>query len=388
MTTKTRLAICLCCLPFLLDAASITVDFYGHPTPLDYHPALVADYEGDLSAEEGITTFCKALGERPYQSLLASLDKAKNQYQLNDWLYFKLMDKALDRICQHHTDRYQGVMEWFLLARSGYDARATYTDGEFHVNARTMERVFDSPMYEDGGKRFANLSTLLRAQAFSPRVYIVEYTPNPDGKDFSFRLDPLPRLQPNSSPMLWIFNFKGQEIKISGEIDYAFVDMMREYPKFDEMEYIRTPFSRMARESVLPQIQQATRGMTEQERMEFLVAFTRSGLNYGEDRDNFGGSRPLTAEEALFYPSVDCEDKVAVIYNLVKELTDLPAVVVAMPGHLSFGVRLPATVGKSIWHKGQEYTICDPTGPSNSHQIGIFPHEQHLRQGEILGELR
>jgi hypothetical protein len=370
------------------SAANMTLDFYGQPIKIQYDPALATARYVDYAKEDELIALYKEFEKRPYKELLNSLDHAKAEHQLNDWLYFKLMNDALDKICRSRSLRFQGVLSWFLMAKAGYDARATFTRRAFYVNVATTESIFGSPIIKDDGKSYANLSALVYRGNTRSTVYVCRHVPNPRGKDFSFALGTLPELSGGKDKVAWNFDFKGQEIEIEGWVDLGLVELMKDYPSFDEMEYIRTPFSPSIRQSILPQLSKAMRGMSEKESMEFLVAFTRSGLSYGSDRRNFGESRPLTAEEALYYPSVDCEDKVAVIYNLVKELTDMQAVVIAMPDHLSFGVKLKEVVGESIRHKGSRYTICDPTGPENTCEIGVFSNKRRLRQGEILGELR
>ena len=371
-----------------LGASTVTVDFYSERITVNYDAKLISSYSNSLAKEDDIVAFYKNLEKRPYQSLLSSLKKAKSQYQLNDWLYYQLLEKSLDKICQSRSDRFQGVMSWLVMTKSGYDARATFTKSDFYVNVATKEEVFESPMFVVNGESFANLSAIHRQGRMIKMVYGVKYAPNNAGKHFSFSLDKHPKLKPVEQRFVYSFDYKDKIVEMVAKVDKTIVDVMKDYPKFDEIYFVRAPFSKSTKSSLLPALKKAMIGMGEQEQMEFLVAFTRGGLRYGSDRRNFGKTnRPLTAEEALFYPAVDCEDKVAVIYNLVKELTALKAVVLAMPEHLSFAVDLKQPVGKTIQHRGKKYTICDPTGPENTNEIGVFPFDEELRQGEILGEL-
>lgn len=371
-----------------LGASTVSVDFYSERISVDYDMKLVSTYSKSIENESDIVAFYKVLEKRPYQSLIASLKKAQKQYQLNDWLYYKLLEQSLDKICRSKSDRFQGVVSWLIMAKSGYDARATYTKSNFYVNVATQEEVFESPMFEIKGESFANLSAILRQGRMVRMVYGVQYAPNGPGKQFSFAMNHHPKLKAVEQRVVYSFDYKDKEIEMVAKVDKTIVDIMNDYPKFDEIYFVRAPLSKSTKSSLLPALKKAMTGMGEQEQMEFLVAFTRGGLRYGSDRRNFGSkNKPLTAEEALFYPEVDCEDKVAVMYNLVKELTELKAVVLALPDHLSFAVDLKQPVGQTVRHKGKKYTICDPTGPENTNEIGIFPNERELRKGEILGEL-
>lgn len=379
--------LCLGLLPSL-QGRDATVHFYGAHIPLEYDPALVASHKGSLSEEEGIVSLYQELKARPHQSLLMALGKAKTQYQLNDWLYYQLLEKTVGEIAGHASSRFAGVLSWMLLAESGYDARATFTRQDFFVNVPTQDVLFETPMYEVDGQSFANLSIIYRKGRMVRSVYMVAFIPNGRGQDFSFALEQHPRFPSQIQHKNYTFSHRGKTYRIAAQVDRTLIDLMKDYPNFGEIYFVKTPLSLVSRNSLLPELRKEMQGMDDKEKMEFLVAFTRRGLKYGSDRQAFGRhNHPLTAEEALYYPMMDCEDKVAVLYNLVKELTDFKAVVLAMPDHLSFAVHLKKPVGKTFRHRGRDYTICDPTGPENTSDIGVFPFPSGLRRGEVLGEL-
>lgn len=70
----------------------------------------------------------------------------------------------------------------------------------------------------------------------------------------------------------------------------------------------------------------------------------------------------LFADETLFYPYSDCEDR-AILYSiLVRDLLDLDVVLLHYPGHLAtavcFGTEL---TGDHLTIGDRRYTVCDPT---------------------------
>ncbi len=371
-----------------IHAAQQDVDFYGESIRLSYDEALFARYNEDISREQGIVDFYKDLESRPYTTYLNALQKAKSTYQLNDWLYYRLLEQSLDDLCRSRSDRFQSVVSWFILVQSGYDARITFTKSRIFVNVATKEDLFESPMFEMRGELFANLSVILYEGRYVNTVYEVQFIPNDKGKDFSFILDQHPKLEPRLSKRKFYFDFEGKDYELSAQVDETIIEVMREYPSFDEIYFVTAPFSATTRKTLIPALEDAMKGMSEKQRIKFLLSFTRRGLLYGSDRRGFGKkNKPLTAEESLYYEKVDCEDKVAVFYNLLKELTDLEGIVLALPNHLSFGVYFKEAEGETFRFKGRKYTICDPTGPENDDSIGVFPFRTELRKGEVLGEL-
>ncbi len=363
------------------------LDFYGTPISFQYESGFGKISEMSLRDGGQIEKSYVLFKKTPYRSFLQSMQAAKQEYALNDWLYFKLMHDSVKKIHPRKTERFRNALLWFLLAESGYDARVTFNRSKLFVNVASDERVFESPMYEDRGRMFINLSAIVSPGPKFNSLSAVLYTPRKTGKKFKFSLNQLPSLESRAFDKSWVFDFKGKEYKLSAVLDETFIDLMREYPKFDEFSYVTAPLSKSAKETLLPQLSTAMKGMDKYEAMEFLVSFTRFALQYGSDKKAFGSSKPLSAEEALFYPTIDCEDKVAVIYNLVKELTDLQAVVIALPEHLSFAVDLGKPVGKPFRYKGKSFTVCDPTGPENTSEIGYFPPKLRIQSGEVMGRL-
>jgi hypothetical protein len=81
-------------------------------------------------------------------------------------------------------------------------------------------------------------------------------------------------------------------------------------------------------------------------------------------------------EMTLLSESSDCEDRVSLFYYLVKEIYDLPMIVVVYPKHVSIAVQFDKSFGKTIEHNGKKFTICEPT-----------PQGQDLRMGESIPSL-
>ena len=76
----------------------------------------------------------------------------------------------------------------------------------------------------------------------------------------------------------------------------------------------------------------------------------------------WGHDRAFFAEETLFYPYCDCEDRSILFSRLVRDLLGLDVMLVFYPGHLATAVAFNTSVkGDYIDMNGKHYTICDPT---------------------------
>jgi hypothetical protein len=77
------------------------------------------------------------------------------------------------------------------------------------------------------------------------------------------------------------------------------------------------------------------------------------------------------------YDQSDCEDRAALFFYLVKEIYDLPMIVLAFPKHVTIAVKFDKPIGKPIIYNGIEYSVCEPT-----------PQKQDLLLGQLLPDLR
>jgi hypothetical protein len=85
----------------------------------------------------------------------------------------------------------------------------------------------------------------------------------------------------------------------------------------------------------------------------------------------------LTPEQTLLYEYSDCEDRAALFFYLVKEIYNLPMIVLSYPKHITIAVKLDKPVGTPIVYNGDQYTICEPT-----------PQKQDVLIGQMLPSLR
>ena len=83
---------------------------------------------------------------------------------------------------------------------------------------------------------------------------------------------------------------------------------------------------------------------------------------YEYDDKVWGHDRALFAEETLFYPYCDCEDRAILFSRLVRDLLGLDVLLVFYPGHLATAVAFNSPMeGDYIDFDGKRFTICDPT---------------------------
>ena len=363
---------------------SVSISFYNEQVQMVYDDGILLDLQ--LAAEEtSITAFYEKMESTPYKFLLRNLGHFKSKFQLNDWLFYELVRTTIAEIYDGKSEMQKELTCWFLLSKAGYNTRLTYLGKYIFVYVHSEEHIFETPMVEENGKTFINISSIHNnIDTKGALLNMYPLAPNPQGKLFSFDLRRLPSFSPVEGSRKLEFTWRKQNYTLDVLFDRNLVDIMENYPIFSETKYLQTPLSATAANSLLPQLQKIIEDKTEQEALELLAVFTRSAFRYKDDKDYFGKNKPMISDEVFHYPYSDCEDRSALFYYLVNELLQLPMIAIAYENHLTIGVATRQPLGDGIWYENKNYYFCDPTGPSNSMEIGKIPNGYEKQSFEIL----
>ncbi|MBL8995357.1 MAG: hypothetical protein JNM63_18570, partial [Spirochaetia bacterium] len=103
-------------------------------------------------------------------------------------------------------------------------------------------------------------------------------------------------------------------------------------------------------------------GKTELEAINFLLALVQKSFQYKTDQDQFGYEKWFFAEELLFYPASDCEDRSVFFAHMVRLFLNNDVVFLNYPGHMATAVlfRQPPS-GDRVQVRDKSYVVCDPT---------------------------
>jgi hypothetical protein len=359
--------------------------FYNSSIQLRYSSELIQVYRTQLS-EKGISSYYKLLKLCAHEQLLSSLLEYKNRLGLNDWLFYKLVYQGVSHIMQSQGQLEKELLSWFLLSELGYDTRLTYLENRIFVYVYSMDTLFEIPLIKDGRRTYANLTSFRQgAPSLRQELFLLQFRPQQSGRAFSFYLQKHPVLPEKIINKQISFPYKGITYQFPIQVNQTIVEIMEDYPYFSESQYLEVPLSNITFNSLIPQLKEVLAGKSHSDAVQLLAAFTRSSFEYKEDKSFFGKSKPMIADEVLYYPYSDCEDRSALFYQLVKTLLDLPMVAIAYEDHLTIGVNSQELKGDAVWFKGKPYYICDPTGPANSDIIGKFPLGYENKSFDIIG---
>lgn len=360
------------------QAGTGTVDFFGVSMQL---PSFYrADgYTRPLS-ESAVKEYLQLMESSALQPYLNALLAYKDEYRPDDWLYYQLVRKMAQHISPKEGNYYQYTFyKWWFLSRSGYDARLLISDQYLLFYVQSDEAIYNIPSRMAGNKQYVCLNYHDYGSIDFNRYPFTDVTPQTKKatQPFSYKVRQLPDFKPADytekevqfSDGLREYSFR---IKINPQVKTIFSN----YPVVDYDLQFNMPLSRTTYESLIPTLKKHLNGLKRKDGVEFLMRFTRYAFLFKPDAEAFGTEKRLSPEQTLLSDFSDCEDRAALFFFLVKEMYNLPMLVLTYPNHVTVAVQLDKAYGKTIAYNGMLYTLCEPS-----------PQRIDLRIGQMLPEL-
>ena len=126
--------------------------------------------------------------------------------------------------------------------------------------------------------------------------------------------------------------------------------------------YANTPLDKHVKEKLYPVLKEKINGLSQLEAANKLLNWVQTAFVYEYDDKVWGHDRAFFAEETLYYPYCDCEDRSILFSRLIRDLLGLKTILVFYPGHLASAVCFTDNVsGDYITLNDKRYVITDPT---------------------------
>lgn len=341
---------------------SLEVIFYGNPVRLPYDSSWCKTRV--LSRDpQGFAGFWDTLSASRSQPTLQAIARARQELGLDDWGHVALW-REVARALQPDHPAEQQLLLWHFLVKAGVDVRLGYSDQDIHLFLAVKQPVYSVSYTRVGDRTYYALLNADRGKNLrSFHTYETPYPAPLRPLDLTGAATNFTRAAPTDK--LISFPHQGRQITIRTGYDRRLVDYLASFPQLDFELYFATQASPAARSPLLQALRSHLQGLSEEEAVNFLLAFVQKGFAYKTDADQFGYEKYFFVEEALHYPYSDCEDRSALFAWLVRELLGLKTVGLHYPGHMTTGVALLAHVPHKNWTtvewQGQRYVIADPT---------------------------
>lgn len=354
-------------------------NFFETPISFSVETDISVPFSGSLS-QDNIAAFYTHLNQSNYQPIIEALSQYKQTHQPDDWLFYQLIRKTAQELSPkaENYERYT-LYKWFLLQHCGYDVLLTVSNNIILFYVQSDENIYNIPSRISHNKQYVclNYHDYGRIDFSKTRFTEIALPALAHSSSFSYRVTQLPDFSAKAYEEKDIrFTYRANEYEFRVRLNPQVKSLFANYPVVDYSYYFNIPLSRETYASLIPSLQKTLKGMSRKKGLDYLMHFTRYAFSFEKDSEHFGKEKRMSAEETLLYPYSDCEDRAALFFCLVKEIYDLPMLVLVFPEHVTIAVQFDTPLGRPILYKGKNYYVCEPT-----------PQKKDLRLGELLPQL-
>lgn len=369
------------------NTSTIHFDFYGDAIEFPFIHSSLVNFPGPLSTQ-AIQSFYESIARTEYQPIINALLSYKEQHKPDDWLFYQLIRKTAQQLSPK-AENYQRytLYKWFFLSKSGYDATLAIANDRLLFYVQSDENIYNIPFRVRNGKQYVCLNyhdygTIdFEKEKFSE---VAVHTPEAQ-KAFSYKITQLPGFKPGDYLEKDLtFNYYQTDYHFKVKLNPQVKTIFANYPVVDYESYFNIPLSKETYSSLISSLKKNIKGMNTKNGVDYLMRFTRYAFLFEKDTDAFGKEKRMSPEETLLYGQSDCEDRAALFFYLVKEIYNLPMIVLAYPKHVTIAVKFDKPVGHSIVYNGSKYSVCEPTPQLQDLQLGQLPPELKKTSYEVV----
>lgn len=338
----------------------INLIFFGTPCNVRYFQN-EKYHIGNLS-EEDVADALSILSTTQYDNLIIDCLKTREELTLCDWAYLLFIQKVAHAACGEDTNE-ASLLEAYILLQSGYKLRFGYTGDKLYVLYASKHCMFDKPSYFIDNDNYYGIDNLPPRMMVSQAAY-------PNEHSISLLISQQPLFSRDMSIKRTVTSKMNPSIRAEFQTNKNLIDFYATYPSsyYDDnymtqwSQYANTPLAEELKSSLYETLRRELIGLSEIDKVTRILNWVQTGFVYEYDDKVWGRDRTFFAEETLYYPYCDCEDRSVLLTRLVRDLLNLECLLIYYPGHLATAVNFSTPVaGDYIQLQGRKYVVCDPT---------------------------
>ena len=341
------------------------VDFSWFGTKLSVRFDTSSALQMTGAREDVVSAAWLELSGQQYTNLVYDCLQLRTEYKMGDWAYLEMLQAVAEKLFGEGTNESVLLMA-YLYCQSGYKMRLARDDsGILHMLFASRHIIYDIPHYNVGGERFYPYGECPSSIYISDNAFQGE-------QSLSLWFAASPRLAVSATSSRTRQSERYPEVKVNLSSNKNLMDFYSSYPTSMVGDnfvsrwamYANTPMSEDVKRQIYPDLKAAINGCDQLTAVNKLLNFVQTGFEYEYDDKVWGGDRAFFAEESLYYPYCDCEDRSILFTRLVRDLLGLRCILVYYPGHLASAVEFSqsdAVAGDYVLLEGRKFVIADGT---------------------------
>jgi len=335
---------------------SVNVEFYGSPIKIRYPEN--GQFKLQSTNGDALAKVWNTLAAEEFDATVYDCLDAREKLKLCDYAYLLLVRQFASKVAG--TGNESVLLGAYIYAVSGYQMRlATSRSGRLYMLFGSKYQLYDTNYYEIDGSYFYPIdcdeSSLQVCSASFEGEYPLSLAIHMEQK---FALNSSERRVLRSDIGVTAASVANKNL-ISFYNDYPTAMIGGDHSTRWAL-YANAPFSKVTVEALYSSLKSVIQDKDEYIALNILLNFVQTAFEYEYDDKVWGGDRAFFAEETLYYPYADCEDRSILFSRLVRDLLGLDVVMLYYPGHMATAVNIECS-GDYLMIGDRKYVVCDPT---------------------------
>jgi hypothetical protein len=340
-----------------------------------FHTDINVHYPASLPSlgtvsKDKLADFWDELSDGSFDQCLADCRTAQKSLNLCDWSYVNALKSVAEAIYSNANEA--ALLTAYLLNSSGYDMCIARNGNNVIVLLAFEQEVYNKAYFVLNNKRYYTFVD----SADSKNIDICTGTSS-DKHSCTLVVNRQQHFAVNKSAPRTIKSTYGTPVSVEVSVNKNLLDFYTSYPSSragnNDMTrwalYAETPIDELTRTPLYAQLRRQIAGKSTLEAANMLLNLVQTGLIYKYDDEVWGEDRAFFAEESLYYPYCDCEDRSILFSHLMRDLLGLDVALVYSPGHLFTAVDFNESAngstalisGTSLSINGKRFVVCEPT---------------------------
>lgn len=329
-----------------------------------------------------IATIWKQLATNAMDNTIRDFLALRLKMQLCDWAYLNLIDTFAQAFCGHGNEAV--IMAAFIYSQSGYKMRLGRDCEKLYLLYGSKHGIYEKGYIVIEGINYYPLDDKVERMEISDFSF-------PQEQSMSLYIENAQKFTIRPSAKRKLASEQYHDVIIHSQVNLNLIQFYNTYPSSEVngnfmtrwKMYADTPMDESVSQMLYPDIKNKIEGLSDVQAVNQILNWVQTAFQYEYDDKVWGHDRAFFAEETLYYPYCDCEDRAILFTRLVRDLLGLKCILVYYPGHLASAVCLKQQVnGDYISLDGDVYTICDPTYIGAP--VGITMPEMDNRSAKVI----
>ena len=312
--------------------------------------------------EQSVAAAWRMLSGTAYDNAVRDCLELRIRLNLCDWAYLLLLNQLSQAFCGANTNEATLLMA-YLYCQSGYQMRLVTDDGWLRMLYSSKHNIYNTEYFSWEGVNFYPFNFIPKDTKVCQAVYPAE-------QPLSLLVGKEQRLGQTFGEKRTLCSARYPEVTVTVSENTDLMEFYETYPPSYLGDnhltrwamYANTPINLQTREPLYNALRNYIRDKSELEAVNILLNWVQTAFVYEYDNKVWGDDRAFFADETLYYPYCDCEDRAILLSRLVRDLLGLDMLLVYYPGHLAAAVCFNEEVsGDAIMLGGRRFVIADPT---------------------------